>query len=1035
MIYKVLKNLVLLLAVPIVYAQNDISSFQFSYYKTLDGLSSNNINSIIQDKKGFLWIGTEDGLNRFDGYTFKVYRNKRGDRNSLSNNFIWSLCEDNDGKIWIGTDGGGLSRFDPVREKFERITYDDKNNNSISSDIVQNIYTANKNNLWISTWGGGLNLYNRKINSFKRFKHNPNDDKSIGSDKIFFVFEDSKSRIWVGTEEGGLNLFDESSQSFKRFKHNQLDKFSISFNNVTSMIELNDGSFLIATAGGGLNRFTYELNEFTRISTGDFKNIWKIFKDRNGLIWAGSSVSEGICVFSSDLSRFDILRQNKLIPGSISSNDIRAFYEDKSGVLWIGTVAGGLNKIDRKPKRFLQLNESNSRLPDNYVFAIEEDKKGDIWIGTYNKGLVQFDPAKNSFKTYNHSINKNGKLHGEIIRYLYNDSKDNLWIGTYYGELNKYNPINDNFVYINLDINKSNPSANLVRTICEDSEGLLWFGAIGAGGLTAYNQTMNEFKYYSSASQESNKLSGDDITSICEDNNGNLWIGTYSFGLNRFDKKTNAFKHYFREENNLSSLPDNIITDILKDSEGNLWVGTYSGGLCKYNYDKDNFEIYSEEDGFASNSVYGILEDDNKNLWFSTSRGITRFNTKTREIKNFDQIYGVQKPEFNPSARLKTKSGHMYFGGVEGITYFHPDSIKEENYSSLISITSFKIFNEETILPKSITYTDSVTLDYDENIFSFEFASLDFTSPEKNNYAYMLDGFDSNWMNIKNRRFVNYTHLDPGEYIFKVKGSNGTGIWSEPATITLIIEPPFWMTWWFRLLMILGFISVGPLIYFRRMNQLKKEKSIQVEFSKQLIQSQENERKRIASELHDSLGQDLLVIKNLALLNKSKDDQFEEISKTAGLALDEVRRISYNLHPYQLDRLGLSKAISSMFVNIEGASKIKFDLRIDNVDNLFDKEKEINIYRIVQECVTNIIKHSAATNAMVIVQNSGNHLMIEIADDGKGFDFEVMKSESKGFGLKNLSSRVSFLDGEIGYSSSTDFATFVNIKIPVRNEQ
>ena len=1035
MIIKLLAYIFCAILTSNLFGQINSTSFNFNHFTTQNGLSSNSINTIIQDKKGFLWLGTEDGLNRFDGYTFKVYRNKRGNKNSLSNNFIWSLCEDNDGMIWIATDGGGLNKFDPVTEKFERFVHDDNDPNSISSDIIQNVFCDSKNNIWVSTWGGGLSLYDRKKNTFKVFKYNPDDEKSIGSNKIFFVFEDSKSRIWIGTEDSGLNLYDESSQSFKKFKHNPADKYSISFNNVTSMLEDDDSSLLIATSGGGLNRFYYEQNKFVKINTANVKSIWKILKDRDGLIWAGSSVSEGICVLDSDLSRFNILRQNKLIPGSISSNDIRTFYEDRTGVLWIGTVAGGLNKIDRKPKRFLQLNESNSGLPDNFVFAIEEDQRGNIWIGTYNKGLVQFNPAKNSFRTYAPSITKNGKLHGEIVRYLYNDSKNNLWVGTYYGELNKYDPIKDKFNYLNLDVKKNNPSANLVRTIYEDSEGLLWFGTIGGGGLAAYNQTTNVFTYYSSASGDSNKLSGDDITSICEDKNGNLWIGTYSFGLNRYDKKTNTFKHYYRKENNLSSLPDNIITDLLKDSEGNLWVGTYSGGLCRYNFEKDNFEIFSEENGFASNSVYGILEDNNKNLWFSTSRGITRLSLTDFEVKNFDQMHGVQNPEFNPSARLKSKSGYMYFGGVEGITYFHPDSVKEEIYHPNLSFTSFKLFNEEAVLPKSITYTDTIILSYDKNIFSFEFASLDFTSPEKNNYSYMLEGFDPGWVDIKNRRFVNYTHLDPGEYILKVKRSNNTGLLNENfAQLTLIINPPFWMTWWFRSILIFAFLSLGPIIYYRRVSQLKKEKQIQIEFSGQLIQSQENERKRIASELHDSLGQDLLIIKNLALLNKNKDEHFDEISKTAGLALDEVRRISYNLHPYQLDRLGLTKAIQSMFLNIKDATTIKFDLQVDTIDNLLSKDKEINIFRIVQECVNNILKHSGASVAAVNVQSIENQIRIEIADNGKGFDFESAKEQSKGLGLKNLINRVSLLDGEIDFISSDAFATIVKIKIPVKNE-
>lgn len=1002
----------------------------FSQFTTKDGLSSNSINSVIQDQKGFLWIGTEDGLNRFDGYSFKVYRNKRGDNSSLSNNFIWSLCEDKDGMIWIGTDGGGINGFDPVTEKFVRFVYDEKDDNSLSSDIVQNVFVDSKNNLWTSTWGGGLNLYERGTNSFKRYKHNPGNEMSIGSDKIFFVFEDSKSRIWIGTEDGGLNLFDDKSQSFIRFKHNPLDNKSISFDNVTSMLELNDGSYLISTSGGGINQFFFEHNKFVRLNTGEFKNIWKISLDRNNDIWAGSSTGEGICIIASDFNDFTVLKTNKAIPSTISSNDIRTFYEDKTGVLWIGTVAGGLNKIDRKPKMFFQINESNSNLSDNFVFALEADNKKNIWIGTYNKGLVKYNLNNQSFVTYPSSVHKRGGLYGQIVRYIFNDSKNNLWIATYYGEVNKFDPISNKFNYINLDRKNNNPSSNLVRFIYEDSEGLIWFGAIGGGGLTSFDPAKNDFTFYSSADGNSS-LSGDDITSICEDKNGNLWFGTYSFGLNKYDKKTSTFSNYLREENNVSSLPDNIVTDILRDSEGNLWIGTYSGGLCRYNYDSNDFEIFSEENGFASNSVYGILEDDRKNLWLSTSRGITKFNHKSGSVKNFDDADGVQKPEFNPSARLKTGSGHMYFGGTNGITYFHPDSVYENNYKTNVSLTSIKLFNEEMVLPRSISYTDTITLNYDENILSFEFASLDFTSSEKNLYAYILEGLDKDWVDSGNRRFVNYTHIPPGEYNFKVKGTNSSGIWSESvAQVTLIIYPPFWMTWWFRGLLIALFFSIGPVIYYRRVNHLKKESQKQIDFTKQLIQSQEEERKRIASELHDSLGQDLLVIKNLALLNKNKDDQFDEISKVAGLAIDEVRRISYNLHPYQLDRLGLTKAISSMFTNIENASKIKFDVQIENVDGIFSKEKEINVYRIIQECVNNILKHSDAKNARIIVQKLGDNLEIVISDDGKGLNSESALLESKGLGLKNLQNRVLFLGGDLHINRNEQFSTQIKIKVP-----
>jgi signal transduction histidine kinase len=380
----------------------------------------------------------------------------------------------------------------------------------------------------------------------------------------------------------------------------------------------------------------------------------------------------------------------------------------------------------------------------------------------------------------------------------------------------------------------------------------------------------------------------------------------------------------------------------------------------------------------------------------------------------------------------------MFIGSINGLNVFYPDSIFQSQYLPPVVLTDFQILNQpvtigpDSPLKMSIRYAKEIILSYNQNVFSFQFASLDFNAPEIIQYAYMMEGFDNDWIYSGTRRFVTYTNFDPGEYIFRVKATNSDGVWNEKGTqIAIVINPPFWGTWWFRAIIILVFLSIGPIIYFRRVTMLKKEKQLQVEFSKQLNHSQEEERKRIASELHDSLGQDLIVIKNLALMNKNKDDQYDEISKTAGLAIDEVRRIAYNLHPYQLDRLGLTKAISSVFSQVEGLTKITFDVKLENVDNLFHKEKEINIYRIIQECVTNIIKHSAADKARIEVQRNEDKLLIEIADNGKGFNINAVKSESKGFGLKNLDNRISFLGGEINFNSSKEFATIINIKIPV----
>lgn len=1022
-----------------IYAQKLAGDFVFENLSIDKGLSSSSVNCIIQDKKGFLWIGTEDGLNRFDGYSFKVFKNKRGDKNSLSNNFIWSLIEDSRSNIWIGTDGGGLNKYDPVTEKFERYVHDKNDINSISSDAVQSVYQDKTGNLWIGTWGGGLNLFDLKSNSFITFRNDSKDDSSLSNDKIFCVFEDSKNNLWVGTDGGGLNLFDRRSKKFARFN---TKSSSLTSDAISCVFQSSPNELWLGTMDGQLINFNtsnfsnknYNLDIEPNSSTQN--SIWKILEDPQGLIWI-ATIQGGLFFLDPKTNIISTPKSESLNNNGLTSDNLKYLFRDKADNIWIGTLVSGLFKINRQKTCFNKINKQNTsgKLSDEFIFSLSEDRDGSIWIGTLSEGAFRFNPKTQLIKNYPPNTAPNG-LSGEIIRYIYNDKVDNLWLGSYYGNPNIYNPITNSFVQFNLDFKNDNQDAKLVRVIYEDSDSTLWFGLNGNGGVVTFNRKTKLFERYSSLSKNTTKISGDEILSVCEDKNGFIWIGTYSCGLNRYDKKNKSFKHYKREENNLSSLPENIIPELYCDSDGDLWVGTYSGGLCKYNYEQDNFFIYTEEGGLINNSIFGIVEDGNKNLWISTSKGISKFDKKENAFTNFDQSLGIQKGEFNPSARCKAKDGWIYFGGVNGVTYFHPDSIKisSTNYAPLL--TSFKIFNEDITLTKNIAYLDTIILNHNDNFFSFEFVLPEMISPDKIQYAYRMDGLRDEWIKIGNKKFVNFTHLDPGEYLFKVKSTNNFGRWNQNfAQVMIIIKPPFWMTWWFRGLVILLFLLTGPIIYYKRVKQLTKDRQVQIDFSKQHIKSQEEERKRIASELHDGLGQDLLVIKNLALLNKNKDEQFDEISKTAGIAIDEVRRIAYNLHPYQLDRLGLTKAIKSMFSNIEGSIKINFDIQIGEIDNLLGKEKEINIYRIIQECVNNIIKHSDADKARVQVQKKEEKLIFEIADNGKGFDFEGAKSESKGFGLKNLENRISFLSGTMVFSSSVDYKTIIRIEIPISNDQ
>lgn len=974
-------------------------------------------------------------MNRFDGSSFKVYKNIRGDKYSLSNNFIWHISEDNQGNIWIATDAGILNKFNPVTEKFERFAHKSDNPNSIPSGPLTYTLQDSYGMIWIGTWGGGLSVYDPIKNYFTNFINNPNDPASLSDDRILCIYEDDKKNIWIGTDNGGLNKFDRRTNTFK----SDFLKIDIGFKNSISYIskEIN-GNLLLGTTEGWIIDLNTETNE-TRVFTAITKTnkgvqniIWNILKDPEGFYWVVTSQEGAYKFYPPWEEKFSDRKRFEKLAGVFDKN-AKCVYLDKADNLWIGSLGDGIKKISRKKKFFFQLNNitSGGRIKDNFTFSICEDKYDNLWIGTMTQGVYRYNLKTREIKNYPPNSAPIG-LSGEMMRYIFVDSDSDLWIAPLFGKLNKYNYKNDRFEQIDLDFNNDNPDAQLIRVIYEDKQGIFWIGFSGAGGLLKYDRKKNLFKSYKSANLTNYSVDLIDILSITEDNFGNLLIGTYGFGMFKFNKSAEVFTQYKFEENNFSSLPDNTIPEIFIDSEQNIWLATYSG-LSKYNPGTDNFTTYTINDGLPSNSIFAILEDDKGNLWLSTSNGLSKFEKNTKIFYNFDYSQGIQQGDFLAAARCKLKDGRLVFGGNNGITYFHPDSINI-SYSSVVPVfTSFKIFNKEVPLKRSITFSDTIIVDYFDNMLSFEFSALEFDAPQKIKYAYMLEGLDKDWIELGNARTATFTHLNPGKYILKVKSSDIFGNWSNKfKEILLIVTPPFWMTWWFRGLFILLFLSTGPIIYYRRVKQLKKEKQLQIDFSRRLIQSQEEERKRIASELHDSIGQNLLVIKNLALLNKNKDYQFDEISKVAGDAIDDVRRISYNLHPYQLERLGLTKAITSMFNNIQHISKIKFLIDIDNVDGLFNKEKEINIYRIVQECVNNIIKHSEAREAKVVIKSSEENLIMEISDNGKGFNLETVKSEAKGFGLKNLENRVSLLSGAIHIDSS-EVGTVINLTIPLNS--
>ncbi|MEJ2617162.1 MAG: two-component regulator propeller domain-containing protein, partial [Ignavibacteriaceae bacterium] len=539
------------------------------------------------------------------------------------------------------------------------------------------------------------------------------------------------------------------------------------------------------THGNGINRYNYSTATFTNFtadgSDGSISGniIWKILEDNQGLLWIATQ-GTGFNIFDYNSNKFKRIVLDSSNPQDPSSNNVKDIFEDRASVLWIGMFTGGIKKINRKPSQFSSLkkipNNTNS-LPENFVYTMCEDTYGDIWIGTYSS-LTRYLPLKDSF--INYPVNQPGEnaVSGQRVRYIYRDSHNEIWIGTYFGKLNKYDRSTDSFKKYSLAFNYNAAENSNVRVIYEDSKGYLWIGTNG-NGLIKYDRLNNKLKIFDTKSSE---ISGDIVLSLIEDKKGNLWVGTFGRGLNKLSLEKWTFTHFKSDPDDELSLSDNSVTELFIDSKDNLWIGTFSGGLCRYDYNENNFKTFKEIDGLAGNYVSGILEDEHYNLWISTSKGISRFSpgdSILNNFKNYNFTQGLQKGEFIPGARLKTKNNIMYFGGVNGISYFHPDSLENTNNISPVVITSFKIHNNEVNLSKNIVYSDTILLNYNENYFAFEFASLDYTYPEKNMYAYTLAGLDKNWNYSGSRRFASYTHLDPGEYEFKVKGTNSEGIWNE----------------------------------------------------------------------------------------------------------------------------------------------------------------------------------------------------------------------------------------------------------------
>jgi len=797
-------------------------NLKFDVLDITDGLSQNNVLCVIEDSRGFMWFGTRDGLNKYDGYNFIRYRFDANDPHSISGNFIVDIAEDNNGDLWIATRNNGLNKYNRKTDRFTRYLASSKPNN-VSSNSLECLYKDHEGTIWIGTTDAGMSRLDPVTNTFSHYPFDAKNKNGLNGPYVKYILEDHQHTIWAGVYGGGLHRMNGRANDFVRYQANPADKNSLSSNNIYYLFEDSRKRLWIGTDGNGLNLFSRETNQFTqylhnsKVPTSILAHsVYSIGEDDEKNIWVGTE-NGGLSIYNERTGSFSHYQHDDMDPTSLSNNSVYTCYRDRNGNMWVGTFSGGVNLYNKDFNKFLHYkrNSDPASLSHNNVLCIKEDSKKRIWVGTDGGGLNLFDPITKTFTHYKNEAGSKNSICGNYVIDICEDDKGNLWIGTWADGISVFNPDKKSWKHFSHDpSNAKSLGNNNAWTIFMDSDKTIWVGLHGAG-LNRYDAAIDGFHRYLPDDNNANSLSANIVTAISEDGQGNIWLGTDGGGICKFNKKTNHFTRFLNDSTK-NSISDNSVSSFYRDKNHNLWIGTMMG-LNHFNTKTHQFTVYTRNDGIANNAIFGILEDDNQNLWISTNNGISRMNLADRKFTNFGIADGLQSHEFKDHAACKSSSGALYFGGINGFNEFFPARIVTNNFEPALVLTSFQIFNKEvkvsdgneSPLKQTINETEEIFIPYSSSVISFEFASLNYTLLDKKQYAYYLEGFDKTWNIIGTERKITYTRLDPGNYTLKIRGFDNSGKWSNKIkTLKITVVPPFWLTAWFRITVISLAISL-----------------------------------------------------------------------------------------------------------------------------------------------------------------------------------------------------------------------------------
>ena len=1051
-------------------AQENDKYLKFINMSTNDGLSQGSVYAIHRDEDGYMWFGTNDGLNRFNGYDYDVIKANDKDENTLYPGIIGSIVEDKNGFLWIGT-SSGLCKLDKKMLNVERIGSDVNDAKKTSNKHIWDLYIDSKNNLWVGT-ECGLNKYNFETKEFKKYFNDKSNNESLSNNFITSIVEGNNGEMYIATKDG-LNILDTNTDKITR-----VPKENLPSGYIIKLYKDSRNNLWISTQNKGIVKLNLNTKKFNKLEKINklygFEKfaINDMYEDFQNNIWLGSK--GGLIKYSLNEDKVERYVNNPYDNESLINNSIQSVYRDKDGLMWIGTYNG--ISIANPNERFIhykKLPGQKDTLSGNSIGGIYEDKDGDMWIGTTNDGLNYLNRKTNKITHYEYDDKNKNSISSNTIFQVTGDNYGNIWVGTKNG-LCRIDKKTGNVKRYKHSNNKNSLTNNDVKEVFVDDKGLLWIGT--RDGLDVFDIKKEKFKNLNHLLKENN-IGETFIRRIYEDSKGNYWLGTgWNGGLIKFDVKKQKVINYKSIKGNEKSISDNAVKGIVEDKDGNIWVTT-SFGLNRLNPETEEFKVFTEEDGLANNYAYGVLTDKEDNIWVSTNGGLSKYDKKNNTFNNFTFVDGIQNNEFNGTAEYKCKDGEMFFGGINGVTAFYPENIKNNITSSQVTIGNFKVYNNKNIKLNG----DSVTLKNNENTFSFEFFLPDYRRLKTINYEYMLEGFDKDWNFLDKRNYVRYTNIAPGNYVFKVRARDKNGNIGETKKVNIKINKPWYNS---NLAYIIYFSILIAIVYFvlnyfKILNGLVKERT--EELNKELLENEKIYNKllkyekfrntylvNLSHELRTPLNVILSSEQLISTLNNSESgiakkdlDKYMKIIKKNSKTLLKVindlidsSKISSGTYKLNMEETDI------VYLVEEVALSMKSYIESNGLELIIDPEVEekviecdkTNIERCVINLISNAVKFTEEKGTIFVgIEDHGDTVDIIIKDTGIGIPKEHQniifnrfsqvetqvssKHCSSGIGLTLVKSLVELHNGKITLVSEVGVGSEFRITLKVKQDK